>query len=83
MDYFLNIVSNPYAFAVLFLCLFAAWGFITFMMGFFGGIRNMLTLKGNEHHVHHAHTRAVHGMLMLTTAFILWEVVRWIRDALT
>lgn len=63
------------AFAVV-----GAIGFLVYLRGFIGGIGDVFTMAGHVGHVAEAQTRVVWGVFILTSLFIVWEIVRWIAS---
>lgn len=55
-----------------------AMGFLIYLRGFIGGIGNVFTMAGHVEHVEHANVRAVWGLAILTTTFVVWEIFRLI-----
>ncbi len=77
-----NFISNPFGLIPLALSFFAAYGFLTYVQGFFGSIKHTMTLHGHKEHTKHAQEHAVQGVLIMLTAFIIWEVYRFIASAM-
>jgi len=81
MELWENFIANPFGLVPLLLACFAAYGFLIFVRGFFGSMKHTLTLNGHKEHVSHAQVRAVWGVLVMLTAFILWQVYKTIAAA--
>lgn len=84
MEYFLNsFFSSPLFYIGVLFSFVAALGFLLFLRGFISNIGHLFTLSGNIEHVEKANTRMVWGLLILTTTFVVWEIVRWIAGLFT
>lgn len=63
---------------------FAAIGALLFIRGFFSGLGNFFTLDHNDYYLGKARVRVVWGVLIMYTAFTVWEIVRsfvgWIYE---
>ena len=77
MDYYLNsFVDHPMLFFGAFFSFFAAIAFVTFLAGFLGGERQLVTMSENEVHMQHARTRMVWGVGWLALLFGFWELLQ-------
>jgi hypothetical protein len=71
---------HPFFYISAAFALVAAMGFLIFLRGFIGGIGDVFTMTGHVTHVQEAQTRAVWGVFILTSVFVVWEVVRWVAS---
>ncbi len=79
MEYFIqSFLYHPLFYIGSLVAFIAALGFLVFLRGFIGGIGNVFTLAGNVEHVGRANVRAVWGLSILTTTFVVWEILRLI-----
>lgn len=70
------LVTNPMFYIGALFAFFAVIGFLIYLRGFISSIGDVFTLAGHDEHVRHGHVRVAHGLLIITTVFIVWQVIR-------
>ena len=70
------VASNPLYYIGCLLALGAVVGVLYFTQGISLGVKNLITLSEESHHVEHAHTHGLQGLYLVMVVFGIWEILR-------
>ena len=82
MDFFSSFYADPLYFIGVVLSVYAAFGFVYFLAGLLPGSHHVILIDGHDGHMSHYRHRIAVGLGLMVEAFIVWEIVRLIADAL-
>ena len=68
--------QNPMQYIGLLFALVGAFGAVLFGAGLLAGLPGVFTMAANEDHQEHHELRITWGAMLMTAAFIVWELIR-------
>jgi hypothetical protein len=72
----LALLADPMRYVAYIFAFFGGLGVVLFIMGFSGAIPHVFTYAESAHHMEHARSRAIWGLLIAMVTMGLWEIVR-------
>ena len=72
----LAFIEDPLRYIAYLFAFFAAVGVLLFVAGFSGAIPHIFTYSESAHHMEHARSRAIWGLLICMVVLGLWETLR-------
>ena len=78
-----TVSSDPLYYIGAILAFWAAIGFLTFLRGLLSGLPHFFKYDGNDGTLPNHRHRAIWGVVILTSAFGLWELTRWSASLIT